>query len=120
MSKGMKTFLPSWAILMLLFNVIAWVVPADHDKTFYTAYGFAMGAMIVQLLIGCIGLNSNEKKVKYPLMIFSLCGVLLVVLIGVICVWLKAKAWIVVVIESIVLALNWLTVIATKTRHQKG
>lgn len=118
MSKGFKSYFPAWMILMALINVIAWVVPVDHNKTFFVAYGFTMGAMLVQLTITLIALTSKEKAIKYPAVIFSICGAVLVVLISALCVWFKAKAWIVVVVNSVVLALNWILVQSINIRYE--
>lgn len=119
MSKGFKSYLPIWAILFVLFNVIAWVVPVDHDQLFFTGYGFTVGAMIVQLLISYFALRANAKEVKYTSVVFSVSGMLLVAIISIIAIVLKAKPWILVVINSIVLALNYITVISAKSVYEK-
>ena len=119
MSKGFKSYFPVWAILMVLFNVIAWVVPVDHDKTFFAAYGFTMGAMVIQLVISLAVMSSEEKALKYPIVIFSICGVAFVALVNVLCVWLKGKIWVIVVVNSIILAFNYLTLITQKEVERK-
>lgn len=119
MSKGFKSYFPVWMILMALSNVIAWVIPVDHDKTFFVAYGFAMGAMVIQLVISFAVMSSDEKALKYPVVLFSICGVFLVALVSVLCVWLKAKVWVAIVVNSIILALNWILLQIIRTVKNK-
>lgn len=119
MSKGFKTYLSVWAILFALFNIIAWVVPVDHDQLFFTGYGFTVGAMLIQLLISYFALKASVKEVKYTSVIFSVFGMLLIAVINILSIILKTKSWILVVINSIVLALNYITVISAKSVYEK-
>ena len=120
MNKGMKTYLPLWFVLCVIVNVIAWVIPVEHDTLFYTSYGFIMGSLLVQLAVVMISLREKQKDVKIPAVVFSVAGTLLTILVSFICLFLQAKPWIVTVLGTVILGLNIITVLLSNSTRERA
>ena len=49
-------------ILLILFHVVAFVVPSEKTPTFFTAYGFTLAALLAQVGILYLSLGRSRKE----------------------------------------------------------
>lgn len=114
MKKGFKYYIAAWAILVVLFNVIAFVTPskiAGEPKftgSFWAGYAFTLVAFAGQLLCAHIALKQeNETKMIYhmPLATISFTGLIVTVIAAGICMFVPGiPYWVTVIVCAVVLA----------------
>lgn len=116
MNKNFKFYLSIWAILFVLFNVVAFVIPRETlDGAFWTGYTFIVFAFIGQLVCGYIALQAkNLKKLFYniPILSISWTGLVLTVLVGSICIAIQNfPTWIGIIVCFAILAFTAISVV---------
>lgn len=120
MKKSFRFYLISWIVLLILFNVIAFVVPGasgqeTHTTSFWIGYGCITLAMIGQLACAYYALKeSNKQKLFYniSLVTTSYTGLILSVVFGGLCMLIAILPyWVGVILCTIVLALNAIAVL---------
>lgn len=123
MNKGFKVFTAVWALVLVLFNVIAFVsFGVDNtDKfttSFWIGYTFIMVTLIGQLVCGYIAFKDNTpQKTFYNLSIVmvSYSGLIASFIAGGLCMFLPVVPyWIGIIICTILLAVNAISVIGAK------
>ncbi len=85
MKKTFKSYIGVWAICLVLFNVIAFVVPNELKSNFWVGYIFITLAFVGQLFCASISFKSeNAQKFFYnfPLISISFIGTLIMLIIG--------------------------------------
>lgn len=120
MKKVFKYYLLVWAILVALFNVIAfvsvgWTGQAKYTPSFWIGYAAITVAFVGQLICGYFALkDDNAKKVFYniPLLTASYIGLIASFVVGSLCMLISPLPyWVGIILCAIVLALNAIAVI---------
>lgn len=120
MKKIFKFYAAMWAVLLVLFNVIAFVSPGWEGQEKYTAsfwigYVFISLAFIGQLVCAYIALKSeNNRKLFYniPLVTISYTGLILSFICGGLCMLISSLPyWVGVILCAAVLAFTAIAVI---------
>lgn len=124
MKKTFKSYLIIWAILLVLFNVIAFVSPGwiAYDKysgSFWVGYAFIMVSFIGQLVCSMKAFRAeNLQKLFYsvPLITISYTGLIVSFVVGGLCMLLSPLPyWIAAVAGVIVLVITAIAVIKADT-----
>lgn len=115
MKKTYKSYISVWSICLLLFNVIAFVVPNEMKSNFWTGYIFITLAFLGQLFCASIAFKSeNAEKFFYnfPLISISFTGTLVMIVIGGLTMAISAvPVWVGIALCLIVLAFTAIAVI---------
>ena len=124
MKKTFKSYLIIWVILLVLFNVIAFVSPGwiAYDKysgSFWVGYAFIMVSFIGQLVCAMKAFRAeNLQKLFYsvPLITISYTGLIVSFVVGGLCMLLSPLPyWIAAVAGVIVLVITAIAVIKADT-----
>lgn len=119
MKKRFSSYFVIWAVLLALFNVIAFVSPgwAAYDKytdSFWVGYAFITATFIGQLICAGEALSeTNAQKLfyKFSLATISYSGLITTFVIGGLCMLISPLPyWIGILACSIVLAVNIIAV----------
>lgn len=120
MKKAFKFYFVFWAILLALFNVIAfvsvgWKGVQKYTSSFWIGYIFITVAFIGQLVCTYFALKNNDvKKTFYNISLVSTSyiGLILSFIFGGLCMLLSLLPyWIGIILCAIVLAINVITVV---------
>ena len=114
MKKDFKLYLVAWAIVLALFNVISFVVPAEKTTSFWIGYIFISLTFIGQLVCSYTVFKANNAtKIFYNLSLIKIgyVGLIASFVVGGLCMLIShLPYWVGVVICAIVLATNILCV----------
>ena len=104
-------------IVFALFNVIAFVIPADKTATFWTAYAFSVVAFAAQLPLWKIALGKKDTlKSKFLAIPIIHVGITYLIVqltaFAVFMIFPTLPVWLVVVVCAIILSFSALCVIA--------
>jgi hypothetical protein len=120
MKKRFGLYAAVWAVLLALFNVIAFVSPGwiwfeKYDVAFWIGYAFITITFLGQLVCAWVALkeeNSTKLFYKVSLITTSYAGLIVTFVIGGLCMLISPLPyWIGILVCSIVLVANILTVI---------
>lgn len=120
MKKQSKHYLIAWAILLVLFNGIAFAMPGwiTHEKftaSFWIGYVFVTVSFVGQLFCACRAFRAeNKTKLFYsiPLIRISYTGLVITFIFGGLSMLLSAlPGWVAAVVAVIVLAATAVAVI---------
>ena len=115
MKKTFKSYIGVWAICLVLFNVIAFVVPNEMKSNFWVGYIFITLAFVGQLFCASISFKSeNAQKFFYnfPLISISFIGTLIMLIIGGLTMAISAvPVWVEIVLCLMVLAFTAIAII---------
>lgn len=115
MKKTFRSYIGIWSICLVLFNLIAFIVPNGMKANFWTGYIFITVAFLGQLLCASMAFKSeNATKFFYnfPLISVSLAGtVVMLIAAGLTMAIPVVPIWVGIVICLIVLALTVIAVI---------
>ena len=120
MKKRFGLYAAAWAVLLALFNVIAFVSPGwiwfeKYDAAFWIGYAFITVTFLGQLVCAWVALkeeNSTKLFYKVSLITTSYAGLIVTFVIGGLCMLISPLPyWVGVIACSIVLAANILAVI---------
>ena len=115
MKKNFKLYLAAWAIVLALFNVISFVVPAEKTNSFWIGYIFISLTFIVQLACSySVFKADNATKTFYNISLIKIgyIGLIASFVVGGLCMLISPLPyWVGVVICAIVLAANILSVL---------
>lgn len=120
MNKEFKTYALIWAILLIVFNVIVFVVPKETmNGTFWLGYIFITLAFIGQLACSYIALKAeNLKKLFYniPLISVSYTGLILMLIAGSLTMAIpNIPSWIGIIVCLLIFAFTAIAVIKANT-----
>ena len=112
MKKNFKLYLVAWGILLALFNLVAFIVPAvinegKYNASFWIGYGVIMLAFSGQLLCAAKIFNQKDNsKVFYNIPLFkkSFTCLLISFVAGVVSMFVTY--WIAIIVCVVVLLLN--------------
>ena len=120
MKKAFKHYLAFWAVLLVLFNVIAfgsvgWTFSDKYTPSFWMGYVFITIAFVGQLICAHVALKeTNIKKTFYKLSLIttSYTGLVLSFVFGGLCMFFSwLPYWVGIIPCAIVLAANIIAVI---------
>ncbi len=124
MKKAFKTYLAVWALLLALFNVIAfvsvgWIGQEKYTASFWIGYVFITVAFLGQLVCAYIAMKDDNdlKKIflNISLLSASYSGLIASFVIGGLCMLISPLPyWVGVIVCAVVLVLNVLAVIKAK------
>ena len=104
-------------IVFALFNVIAFVVPADKTATFWTAYAFSVVAFAVQIPLWKISFGKKDtlksKFLGIPVIHVGITYLIIqLIAFAVFMIFPTLPVWVAVVVCAVILAISALCVIA--------
>lgn len=121
MNKNFKSYALIWVILLALFNVVAFVTPAEmagmskFGGAFWSGYIFITLAFIGQLACAYIAFKAeNLKKLFYnlPLISISWTGLIVTVIVGALCMAIPGVPnWVGIILCFAVLAFTAISVV---------
>ena len=120
MKKAFKSYLSVWAVLLILFNVIAfvsvgWSGQEKYTASFWIGYCFITLAFAGQLVCAFVAFNAeNNQKLFYniPLITLSYTGLIVSFVAGGLCMLISPLPyWVGVIACAIVLAFTAISVI---------
>ena len=115
MKKNFKLYLVAWAIVLALFNVISFVVPAEKTTSFWIGYIFISLTLIGQLACSYIVFKANNgTKIFYNLSLAKIgyIGLFASFVVGGLCMLISPLPyWVGVVVCAVVLAANILSIL---------
>ncbi len=124
MKRVFKTYIAVWALLLVLFNVIAfasvgWIGQEKYTASFWIGYVFITVAFLGQLACAYIALkdDNNLKKTFLNLSLLSASygGLIASFVVGGLCMLISPLPdWVGVIVCAIVLVLNALAVVKAK------
>ena len=124
MKKRFNLYLIVWAVLLAVFNVIAFVSPgwATIEKTtpsFWIGYAFINAAFVGQLVCAWMAFkDESAKKTFYNISLFTIsyAGLIAMFVVGGICMLISPLyGWISAIVCTIVLAISIIAVVKAKT-----
>ena len=120
MKKALKSYIAVWAVLLVLFNVIAfvsvgWEGQEKYTPSFWIGYVFITVMFVGQLLCSLKAFSTDDsQKLFYniPLIKVSYTGLIVSFVVGGLCMLISPLPyWIGVLVCAIVLVLNVLSVV---------
>lgn len=123
MKKPFKSYLVVWGVLLALFNVIAfvsvgWSGQEKYTPSFWVGYIFITLTMLGQLACAYVALkedNINKTFYNISLLSASYTGLIVSFIVGGLCMLISPLPyWVGVIVCSIVLVVNVLTVVKAK------
>ncbi len=124
MKKAFKTYIAVWALLLILFNVIAfvsvgWIGQEKYTASFWIGYVFISVAFLGQLACAYVAAqNDNDlKKTFLNISLFSTsyAGLIVSFIVGGLCMLISPLPyWVGVIMCAIVLTLNVVAVLKAK------
>ena len=121
MNKNFKYYIAAWAVLAVIFNVIAFVVPAaadgagKFDGAFWSGYILIMLALIGQLVCAYFAFKAKSREqlfLKLPLVTISYSALILSFVVGAVCMLIpNLPNWVGVVLCALLLGFNAISVI---------
>lgn len=115
MKKNFKLYLAAWAIVLALFNVISFVVPAEKTTSFWIGYIFISLTFIGQFACSYTVFKSNNAtKIFYHLSLVKIgyVGLIASFVVGGLCMLISPLPyWVGVVACAVVLVANILSVV---------
>lgn len=124
MKKIFNYYLIIWAILLALFNVVAFVSPAEAGElskfggAFWSGYIFITLAFLGQLAVSYLAFQAenNEKLfLNIPLASISYTGLILTIVFGALCMAIpNLPNWVGIILCFAILAFNAISVVKAK------
>jgi hypothetical protein len=115
MKKNFKLYLVAWTIVLALFNVISFVVPAEKTTSFWIGYIFISLTFIGQLVCSYTVFKANNAtKIFYNLSLVKIgyVGLIASFVVGGLCMLISPLPyWVGVVACAFVLAANILSIL---------
>lgn len=124
MKKNFITYTITWALLLALFNLITFIIPAmpENDKytdSFWIGYAFITVMLIGQLVCAAMVFNKDELKNAFyniSLLKIGYSGLIFSIVIGSICmIFSFLPYWVGIVLCAVTLVFNVLCVLRAKT-----
>ena len=122
MKKYFKDYLKAWLIVFIVFQVIAFCIPAPagmekFTKSFWTGYIASVIALLGQLACTWYAFNESDTKEKaflnVPLITISFTCMVLTLIVGAMCMFFPVfKVWVEVVVLVVILGFYALTVVS--------
>lgn len=123
MKKNIKFYIIAWAILLALFNLIAFISPGwaafeKYSGSFWTGYIFITLAFVGQLVCSLFAFKEDKKEkffLSLPLITLSYTGLILTLVFGALCMLVSfLPYWVAVIICAVILAVYAIAVLKAK------
>lgn len=120
MNKNFKYYIAAWAVLAVIFNVIAFVTPAmagasKFNGAFWSGYVLIMLALIGQLVCAYFAFKAKSKEqlfLKQPLVTISYSALILSFVVGAACMLIpNLPNWVGIVLCALILGFTAISVI---------
>ena len=120
MNKNFKYYIAAWAVLAVIFNVIAFVTPAaagvsKFNGTFWSGYVLIMLALIGQFVCAYFAFKAKSKEqlfLKLPLVTISYSALILSFVVGAACMLIpNLPNWVGIVLCALILGFTAISVI---------
>lgn len=120
MNKNFKYYIAAWAVLAVIFNVIAFVTPAmagasKFNGAFWSGYVLIMLALIGQLVCAYFAFKAKSKEqlfLKLPLVTISYSALILSFVVGAACMLIpNLPNWVGIVLCALILGFTAISVI---------
>ncbi|MBQ3015839.1 MAG: hypothetical protein IJD79_03560 [Clostridia bacterium] len=131
MNRNTKFYSLGWILLLGLFNLITFLIPAlpdteKYNASFWIGYSFITAALIGQFICAWFVLNAADvKKTFYnlPLVYVSYAGLVSTFAVGLVCMAVPAiPSWLAAILSSVILAVNVFALLNAKlaSAHVEG
>lgn len=123
MKKNIKFYIIAWAVLLALFNLIAFISPGwaafeKYSGSFWTGYIFITLAFVGQLVCSLFAFKEDKKEkffLSLPLITLSYTGLILTLVFGTLCMLVSfLPYWVAVIICAVILAVYAIAVLKAK------
>ncbi len=120
MNKNFKYYIAAWAVLAVIFNVIAFVTPAadgasKFNGAFWSGYVLIMLALIGQLVCAYFAFKAKSKEqlfLKLPLVTISYSALILSFVVGAACMLIpNLPNWVGIILCALILGFTAISVI---------
>lgn len=120
MNKNFKYYIAAWAVLTVIFNVIAFATPAvdgasKFNGAFWSGYVLIMLALIGQLVCAYFAFKAKSKEqlfLKLPLVTISYSALILSFVVGAACMLIpNLPNWVGIVLCALILGFTAVSVI---------
>lgn len=115
MKRSFKYYAAAWAVLVVVFNVVAFVVPIERTGGFWVAYLCIMAAFIGQLVCANMAFKAENKEKMFlslPLINESYLGLVVMGIVGIVCTLIpNCPTWVAAVACVVVLGFSAISVI---------
>ena len=120
MNKNFKYYIAAWAVLTVIFNVIAFAIPAadgvsKFNGAFWSGYVLIMLALIGQLVCAYFAFKAKSKEqlfLKLPLVTISYSALILSFVVGAACMLIpNLPNWVGIVLCALILGFTAISVI---------
>lgn len=120
MNKNFKYYIAAWAVLAVIFNVIAFATPAvagasKFDGAFWSGYVLIMLALIGQLVCAYFALKAKSKEqifLRLPLVTVSYSALILSFVVGAACMLIpNLPNWVGIILCALILGFTAVSVI---------
>lgn len=120
MNKNFKYYIAAWAVLAVIFNVIAFATPAvagasKFDGAFWSGYVLVMLALIGQLVCAHFAFKAKSKEqlfLKLPLVTVSYSALILSFVVGAACMLIpNLPNWVGIILCALILGFTAVSVI---------
>lgn len=123
MKKGIKFYVPCWAIALAVFNVISFVVPITVNvnkftSLFWIGYAFITIMFIAQLVCSIVFFkqDSNDKRfLNIPIISLSYTALLVSIIVGVVAMAIPfIPYWVGIILDVLIVAFYAIAIISSK------
>lgn len=120
MNKNFKYYIAAWAVLAVIFNVIAFATPAvaganKFDGAFWSGYVLIMLALIGQLVCACFAFKAKSKEqifLRLSLVTVSYSALILSFVVGAACMLIpNLPNWVGIILCALILGFTAVSVI---------
>lgn len=123
MKKGLKYYIPCWAVLLAVFNVITFAVPNTINVNkftpgFWIGYAFITVALIAQLICSIVFFmqdNLNKVFLNFPVIKLSWSALVVSAAFGIICMAVPfIPYWVGIILDVLIVAFYAIAIISSK------
>lgn len=123
MKKGIKFYLPCWAIALAVFNVITFAVPSTVNvnkftPSFWIGYAFITLMFIAQLVCSIVFFKQNTKEKRFlniPIISLSYTALLVSIIIGAVTMAVPfIPYWVGIILDVLLVTFYAVAIISSK------
>jgi len=111
------------AVGFIVFNTIAFVIPVEHNDTFWIAYAFTDAAFLAQIVIWKWAFSKAEtlksKFLGISIVYIGTIYLVLQIVAFVICIAIPAKGWVTAILGILILGISLLMMISGETARDE-
>lgn len=123
MKKGIKFYLPCWAIVLIVFNVITFAVPITVNvnkftPSFWIGYAFITLMFIAQLACSIVFFKQDSKEKRFlniPVISLSYTALLVSIIVGAVAMAVPfIPYWVGIILDVLIVAFYAIAIISSK------